>query len=85
MTSPEKVETQVRDIIAAVLGSSAPAHIGPHDELHEIGVDSLTILEIIVQVEKQCDIRIGDSEIFQIPLKQVGDLVQLVQSHVGNS
>ncbi|MFF8788736.1 acyl carrier protein [Streptomyces sp. NPDC015125] len=83
--SPEKVDTQVCEIIATVLGSSAPAEIKIDDELREIGIDSLTILEIVVRVEKECGITIGDSEIFQVALRRVEDLVKLVQSHVENS
>ncbi|MER0240895.1 acyl carrier protein [Streptomyces sp. HSW2009] len=85
MTSPEKVESQLYEIITAVLGSAAPKSIGLADELPEIGVDSLTILEIVVRIEQECGIEIGDSEVFAVPLRQVSDLVQLVQTHVGNS
>ncbi|NDZ79504.1 acyl carrier protein [Streptomyces sp. SID10853] len=97
MTSPERIETpdtsgapertgaQVRGIIAAALGPSAPPDIGLDDELHALGIDSLTILEIVVRVEQECGIKIGDSEIFEAPLKRVGDLVKLVTAHVENS
>ncbi|WP_371540563.1 MULTISPECIES: acyl carrier protein [unclassified Streptomyces] len=72
-------------IIRAALGSSAPAEIGLDDDLHELGIESLTILEIVVRVEQECGITIGDSEIFEAALRRVGDLVKLAQSHVGNS
>ncbi|MFG2225109.1 acyl carrier protein [Streptomyces sp. NPDC048644] len=85
MTPPEKVESRVREIIAAVLGPAAPAEIGRDDELHAIGIESLSILEIAVRVEEECGIKIGDSELFQASLTRVGDLVKLVQSHVDNS
>ncbi|MCX4725948.1 acyl carrier protein [Streptomyces sp. NPDC090052] len=85
MTSPEKVETQVCGIIRAALGPSAPAEIGLDDDLHGLGIESLTILEIVVRVEQECGITIGDSEIFEAALRRVGDLVKLAQSHVGNS
>jgi acyl carrier protein len=87
LTSPEKVDidAQVCGIITDVLGSSAPAEIRLDDELHEIGIESLTILEIVVRIENECGIKIGDSEIFEAALSRVGDLVKLVQSHVGNS
>ncbi|PBC80579.1 acyl carrier protein [Streptomyces sp. 2112.3] len=85
MTSPVKVDTRVCEVIAAVLGSSAPAEIKNDDELRGIGIDSLSILEIVVRVEKECGITIGDSEIFEAALCRVDDLVKLVQSHVENS
>ncbi|MBL1102168.1 acyl carrier protein [Streptomyces coffeae] len=73
------------EIIAAVLGSAAPAEVKSDDELREIGIDSLAILEIVVRVEKECGITIGDSEVFEAALRRVDDLVKLVQSHVENS
>ncbi len=85
LTSPVKVDTRVCEIIAAALGPSAPAEIKLDDELRGIGIDSLTILEIVVRVEKECGITIGDSEIFEAALARVEDLVKLVQSHVDNS
>ncbi|GAA2662998.1 acyl carrier protein [Streptomyces lunalinharesii] len=85
MTPPEKVESQVREIIASVLGSSAPSEIRLDDELHEIGVESLSILAIVVRVEEECGIKIGDSELFEASLKRVGDLVELVQSNMAHS
>ncbi|MFG2533313.1 acyl carrier protein [Streptomyces sp. NPDC048516] len=80
-----KVDTRVCEVIAGVLGSSAPAEIKIDDELRAIGIDSLSILEIVVRVEKECGITIGDSEIFEAALRRVDDLVKLVQAHVQNS
>ncbi|MFI1225620.1 MULTISPECIES: acyl carrier protein [unclassified Streptomyces] len=85
MTSPEKIETRVREVITAVIGSSAPADIALDDELHEIGIESLNILEIVVRLEQEFDIKIGDGEIFEAALSRVGDIAKLVQSHVGSS
>ncbi|MEU6484428.1 acyl carrier protein [Streptomyces sp. NPDC046887] len=85
MTSPEKVETRVREVVADVIGPSAPPTIGLDDELHEIGIESLNILEIVVRLEQEFDIKIGDAEIFEAALSRVGDIAKLVQTHVGRS
>ncbi|MFC5219742.1 acyl carrier protein [Streptomyces coerulescens] len=75
----------MREVITAVIGSSAPADISLDDELHEIGIESLNILEIFVRLEQEYDIKIGDGEIFEAGLSRVGDIAKLVKSHVGSS
>lgn len=75
----------MREVIADVIGSSEPTGIGLDDELHEIGIESLNILEIVVRLEQEYEIKIGDGEIFEAALSRVGDIAKLVQSHVGSS
>lgn len=66
-------EEKVLDIVSIDLGRQ----ITTEDSFKDLHVDSLTLIEIIVDCEKNFNIAINDKRIKK--LKTVGDLIKLVE------
>lgn len=67
------IEEKVLNIVSIDLGRQ----VTTEDSFKDLHVDSLTLIEIIVDCEKNFDIAINDKRIKK--LKTVGDLVKLVR------
>ncbi|MEU8264753.1 phosphopantetheine-binding protein [Micromonospora sp. NPDC048999] len=48
----------------------------------EIGVDSLSLLELIVRIEREFGIQIPDQDVFAAELRTIDDLTALVETHL---
>ena len=64
----------VKGILAENL-EIAPEAVTAESTFDSLGIDSLDLVELIVQLEDACDIEFGDPE----GLKTVGDLVAYVE------
>ncbi|MFC6879225.1 MULTISPECIES: acyl carrier protein [Actinomadura] len=72
---------QIKDIVIGVLDLSID-----RDQLDEtvslyspvVGLDSLSLLHILVEVEKRFDIEIDDEDVMSAELRNVGSLVQMI-------
>jgi acetoacetyl-CoA synthetase len=71
--SREQIELDLRQICAAALGLQS---IGTWDNLFAVGADSLTIVNILLQIDKQFGRRLPLTALFEAPT--VGDLASLV-------
>lgn len=55
-------------------GKIDTADLGPEKSFYDLGVDSLSVLEILASLEKKYDIMISDAE-----LKNVGSVGEIVK------
>lgn len=70
---------RVREIVVYVM-PEFEAGITAGDRLeHDLGVDSLTLVEILVQVEKRFQLSLEDSEL--IDVESVQDILDLIERH----
>ncbi|WP_330172403.1 acyl carrier protein [Streptomyces sp. NBC_01498] len=68
---------RVRDIVVYVL-PEFEATIAAGDRLEQdLGVDSLSLVEILVQVEKRFDVTLDDSEM--IDVESVQDILDIIE------
>lgn len=67
------IEEKVLNIVSIDLGRQ----VTTEDSFKDLHVDSLTLIEIIVDCEKNFDVAINDKRIKK--LKTIGDLVKLVR------
>ncbi len=76
-------EDEVINLIKEAIGSVAPEHAGLTFEmsstLGELGISSITALEIAGYIEEKLNIRLPDDEL--APLNTIGGLVQLIRRH----
>jgi acyl carrier protein len=75
-------EDFVRSEVAALLGHSSPARIGPTDAFKDLGFDSLAAVELRNRLSESIEARLGSSVVFDYPtakalaahlLEQIGD------------
>jgi acyl carrier protein len=75
-------EDFVRAEVAAILGHSSPAQIGPMDAFKDLGFDSLAAVELRNRLSESIEARLGSSVVFDYPtakalaahlLEQIGD------------
>jgi pimaricinolide synthase PimS1 len=75
-------EDFVRAEVAALLGHSSPAQIGPGDAFKDLGFDSLAAVELRNRLSESIEARLGSSVVFDYPtakalaahlLEQIGD------------
>lgn len=79
------IEHRVKQVLVLVKGLGiAPDEIGNDQSLasQEIGLDSLSLLEVIVRLESEFEVLIPDSEVFQAQLQTVENLTELVAHHM---
>jgi acyl carrier protein len=69
----------VRQIIISVLKlETAPADIAPHTSLHELGLDSMSVVELLTQIEIAFDIVIDVDDLSTDLFARFDTLVNLV-------
>ncbi|GAA4638902.1 hypothetical protein GCM10023196_098410 [Actinoallomurus vinaceus] len=76
---------EIKDVVIGVLELGID-----RAQLHEtvslyspmVGLDSLSLLHILVQIEKRCDIEIDDEDVMAAELSDVGSLVRLIRGIV---
>ena len=73
------ITTKVKEIIAKITGCSAESISDSATFVDDLGLDSLAILEIAVDVENAFKIRASDEELQTI--RSIADSVALIQRH----
>lgn len=77
-----EIEARVKEIICEQLDVK-PEDVGEAKTFTEdLGADSLDIVELVLALEEQFDVKIPDDEVDKI--KSVGDAVAYIKSRVGN-
>jgi acyl carrier protein len=77
-------DDEILSLIKEALEHAAPEHAGATlktgSTLSEIGISSITALEIAGYIEEKLNIRLPDDEL--APLNTIGELVQLIRRQV---
>lgn len=77
-------DDEILILIKESLVHAAPEHAGAtlkmESTLGEIGISSITALEIAGFIEEKLDIRLPDDEL--APLNSIGELVQLIRRQI---
>lgn len=71
---PEQVHTVVLDFVRDLHGSAEPLRV--ESTLDEIGVDSMSLVDLLFKLEREFDITIPDDDLPRIAT--VGDLVAAI-------
>jgi acyl carrier protein len=76
------IEVRIKEIICEQLDVK-PEDVSEQKSFTEdLGADSLAIVELVLALEEQFDVKIPDDEVDKI--KTVGDAVSYIKSRVGN-
>jgi acyl carrier protein len=77
-------DDEILSLIKEALEHAAPEHAGatlkPESKLGEIGISSITALEIAGYIEEKLNIRLPDDEL--APLNTIGELAQLIRRQI---
>jgi len=79
LMEPATITVKVKEIIANVTGISLESIADSATFVDDLGLDSLAILEIVVDVEKTFKIRATDEELETV--RSVQDSVSLILQH----
>lgn len=84
MDSAEKLDltAKVKDVVISVLELDIDRdELGDEVSLYSptVGLDSLSLLHILVAIEKQFDIEIDDEDVMTAELSNVGSLVDMIR------
>lgn len=74
------VEQRVRDIIVRKLGVEESQVTPEASFMHDLGADSLDIVELIMEFEREFNLTIEDSDAEQI--RTVGDAVRYIEQRL---
>ncbi len=81
MANREEIAQKARELIAESLAVS-PDEISPESSfIDDLGADSLDIVELVMEIEKQFELEIPDDEAEKIATVQ--DAIDYIVSHVG--
>jgi acyl carrier protein len=75
-----EIRTQIKQGIAEVASVDTSEIEDSSSYVEDLGLDSLSILEIIVKLEQKCGIRMPPEQLASV--RTVGDTVKLVQHHI---
>ncbi len=78
---PEDIEKKVKSIVCDDLGIDADKVKSESTLTHDLGADSIDVVELVMAIEDHFDIEIPDSEADKI--KTVGHLVDFVMAKKG--
>ncbi len=78
MPTRDEIEAEVRDIVADAAGIAPDDILATQHLVNDLGLDSLTIMEIVMEVEEQFDISVTDEFVEKHPT--VGTIVEGVES-----
>ena len=73
--SAEIIEGELLQEIATLL-SADPANLGPEQPLHELGIDSLGFVEILIFIEKRFKLKLIDSGLNRNSFRTIRALAQ---------
>lgn len=68
--------------VIASLSIISESEISPSDELLSIGIDSLTMVELMIALEDTFRITFDDSELDPSTLKKVSDIIELTEKYI---
>ena len=72
------IADRVKNIVVEHLGVDADKVVGGASFIDDLGADSLTAVEIVMELEKKLDISIDDSEVDKIVTIQ--DIINIVEA-----
>jgi acyl carrier protein len=73
MGDPAAIHHEIVAVVARVAGAEA-GMLAPATSLYDLGVDSLTVMEIVAELEERLAIQLPDSNAFVAGLRTVADL-----------
>ena len=76
---PATITVKVKEIVASITGVPMESIKDSATFVDDLGLDSLAILEIVVDVEKAFKIRANDDELQKV--RSIGDSVALILRH----
>ncbi len=76
------IEVRIKEIICEQLDVKPEDVSEGKSFTEDLGADSLAIVELVLALEEQFDVKIPDDEVDKI--KTVGDAVAYIKSRVGN-
>ncbi|MFE2531612.1 acyl carrier protein [Streptomyces sp. NPDC059371] len=79
---PNSTHLRVKKILGQVRNIPAEEITDEQVLTDEIGLDSLSLLEVVVRLEAEFRTVIPDSELFRARLRTVGDLTDLTARHI---
>ncbi len=79
MSTTDKIEEKVIEIISANQGKKIEAISMESRFAEDLGVDSLSTVEIMMEIEKEFGIDVPDDEATKI--KKVSDVVNYIKEH----
>lgn len=79
MTQEEIVQQLIHEV--AVIRSLEPASIHPEAPLHELGIDSLGLVELLVFVEKKFSLNLLQAGLSRQHLRSLSSIAQGIWEH----
>lgn len=77
----QEIENRLIDQIATITGES-PADISPDKPFHELGIDSLGFVEILVFIEKQLKLQLIASQLDRKDFETVRSLASYISTRL---
>lgn len=71
------IADKVKEIIAKQLNKSVDELTNEKEIVKDLGADSLDVVEMVMNIEEECDVSIPDDVLANI--KTVGDIINLIQ------
>jgi len=78
--SPEEIRERIKGSIASITYLDTEKLDDSASYTHDLGIDSLSILEIVVDVEYQFQIKVPEDELTAI--RTIGDTINTVQKYL---
>jgi acyl carrier protein len=78
-----EITKKITEQIALSVGED-PSNIQPDTQMHEIGVDSLALVELFVFIEKEFNIKLMDSGISQEDIMKIDSLANSINKIINN-
>jgi acyl carrier protein len=76
----DNIERKLSEIIARASFTKVPANkIKLTDMLHDVGIDSLSFMEIVVYIEEEFDITVADKDLASERFDTVGALKSYIE------
>ena len=73
------VTDPLRNQVISVLKLSQPTPISLDTNLHELGLESMSVVELLTQIEIEFDITVDVEDLSAEPFTRFGNLVEFVQ------
>jgi acyl carrier protein len=78
-----EITRKITEQIALSVGED-PSNIHPDAQMHEIGVDSLALVELFVFIEKEFNIKLMESGISQEDIMKIDSLAHSINKIINN-
>ncbi|MGL5204688.1 MAG: acyl carrier protein [Metamycoplasmataceae bacterium] len=67
-----------QDVILNIIKQRTNKKISPSTNIKELGIDSLDLVEMVMEIEQELDIKISDEELTNI--KTIDDLIKIIKN-----